>query len=180
MIKAFLFDLDGVITDTSEYHFLAWQRLGKDLGIPFSREENEALRGISRRKSLEILLKGRPVNEAQAQTYMETKNNYYLEWINQMSPKNILPGAKEMLLELIEMGIPRAIVSVSKNAALVIQKLVLASLSTASLMDMHLPAPNLFRTSFYSLLTYLSSSQKTAWSSRMLQRESMPPTPPAC
>ena len=148
MIKAFLFDLDGVITDTSEYHFLAWQRLGKDLGIPFSREENEALRGISRRKSLEILLKGRPVTEAQAQTYMETKNNYYLEWINQMSPKNILPGAKEMLLELIEMGIPRAIVSVSKNAALVIQKLGIGELING-VIDGHAPArskpfPDLF------------------------------------
>jgi beta-phosphoglucomutase len=68
MIKAFLFDLDGVITDTSEFHFLAWQRLGEDLGIPFSREDNEALRGVSRRESLRLLMKGREVTEEEAQS----------------------------------------------------------------------------------------------------------------
>jgi beta-phosphoglucomutase len=148
MIKAFLFDLDGVITDTSEFHFLAWQRLGEDLGIPFSREDNEALRGVSRRESLRLLLKGREVTEEQAQSYMERKNNHYLELVHQMGPQNLLPGAREMLEETRELGLKRAIVSVSKNAQLVIEKLGIGGLIDG-LIDGHAPArskpfPDLF------------------------------------
>ena len=148
MIKAFLFDLDGVITDTSEFHFLAWQKLGEDLGIPFSREDNEALRGVSRRESLRLLLKGREVTEEQAQSYMERKNNYYLELVHQMGPQNLLPGAREMLEETHELGLKRAIVSVSKNSQLVIDKLGIGGLIDG-LIDGHAPArskpfPDLF------------------------------------
>jgi len=62
-ISAFIFDLDGVITDTSEFHYLAWQRLADEEGIPFSREDNENLRGVSRRESLQLMLKGRVISE---------------------------------------------------------------------------------------------------------------------
>jgi len=60
-IQAFIFDLDGVITDTSEFHYQAWQRMADEEGLPFSREENEKLRGVSRRESLNIILNGRPI-----------------------------------------------------------------------------------------------------------------------
>lgn len=148
MIKAFLFDLDGVITDTSEFHFLAWQRLGKDLGIPFSREDGEALRGVSRRESLRLLLKGREVTDEEAQAYMERKNYYYLELVNQMGPENLLPGARDMLVETLRIGLKRAIVSVSKNSQLVIDKLGIGGLIDG-LVDGHAPArskpfPDLF------------------------------------
>ena len=63
-ITAILFDLDGVLTDTAEYHFRAWKRLADEIGVPFTREDNEALRGVSRRESLLLLLKGRPADEA--------------------------------------------------------------------------------------------------------------------
>lgn len=123
MIRAFLFDLDGVLTDTSEFHFQAWKHLAEDLGIPFTREENEALRGVSRRESLNLLLKGRVVSDEEAEVLMERKNRYYLELVEKMTPANMLPGAKEILEELGQMGLKRMVVTVSKNAPLVIERL---------------------------------------------------------
>lgn len=148
MIQAFLFDLDGVLTDTSEFHFLAWKRLAEDLGIPFARQENEALRGVSRRESLALLLKGRPVSETAAMLLMEQKNQYYLELVEKMTPTSLLPGAKEILEELGRLGLKRVIVSVSKNAPLVIERLQLMPLIDA-LVDGNAPArskpfPDLF------------------------------------
>ena len=148
MIQAFLFDLDGVLTDTSEFHFLGWKRLAEDLGIPFTRQENEALRGVSRRESLALLLKGRPVSEAEATAMMEQKNRYYLELLEKMTPSSLLPGAKEILEELGRLGLKRVIVSVSKNAPLVIERLQLMPLIDG-LVDGNAPArskpfPDLF------------------------------------
>jgi len=78
-LHGFIFDLDGVLTDTAEYHYQGWQRLADDLGIPFDRERNEALRGVSRRRSLELLLAGRVYPEEQMLEMMERKNRYYQE-----------------------------------------------------------------------------------------------------
>ncbi len=127
MIRAFLFDLDGVLTDTSEYHFRAWKHLADDLGIPFTREDNEELRGVSRRESLNRLLKGRRVSEAQAEMLMQTKNQYYQLWLVKMTPEALLPGAKEILMELERLGLKRMIVSSSRNAATVIERLKLSA-----------------------------------------------------
>ncbi|MFA5837299.1 MAG: beta-phosphoglucomutase [Bellilinea sp.] len=148
MIQAFLFDLDGVLTDTSEFHFLAWKRLAEDLGISFTRQENEALRGVSRRESLALLLKGRPVSETEATAMMEQKNRYYLELVEKMTPSSLLPGAKEILEELGRLRLKRVIVSVSKNAPLVIERLQLIPLIDG-LVDGNAPArskpfPDLF------------------------------------
>lgn len=148
MIRAFLFDLDGVLTDTSDYHYLAWKRLGEDLGIPFSPKENEALRGVSRRESLNLLLKGRQVSETEAQELMDRKNRYYQEMIETISPANLLPGAQDILIELKTLGIRRAIVSASKNAPRVIERLNLMPLINA-VVDGNMPArskpyPDLF------------------------------------
>ena len=123
MIKAFLFDLDGVLTDTSEFHYLAWQRLADEEGLPFSRLDNEALRGVSRRESLAVLLKGKNISEETAQAWMERKNNYYLELVDRMTPANLLPGAVDLLAELRAAGIRIAIASASKNAPLVLERL---------------------------------------------------------
>ena len=94
MIRAFIFDLDGVITDTAEYHFRGWKRLAEDEGLSFSREDNEHLRGIARRESLMLILKDRSYPEEKIQEMMERKNNYYLEFIKEISPRDLLPGAK--------------------------------------------------------------------------------------
>ncbi|OJX38272.1 MAG: beta-phosphoglucomutase [Chloroflexi bacterium 44-23] len=148
MIRAFLFDLDGVLTDTSEFHFLAWKRLGEDLQIPFNREQNEALRGVSRRESLALLLQGKTVTEEEAQQLMERKNRYYVDYIKKLTPANVLPGSREILIELASMGLKRMIVSASKNAALVIKLLQIGDLIDGvvdgSSQARSKPAPDLF------------------------------------
>jgi beta-phosphoglucomutase len=123
-IKAIIFDLDGVLTDTSEYHFQAWKHLADDEGIPFTREENDAhLRGVGRRESLLYLLKGRKVSEAQMQEMMDRKNRYYNELIKNMTPKEVVPGGIELLQEIRRAGIKTAIASASKNARTVLEHL---------------------------------------------------------
>jgi len=120
-IKAVIFDLDGVITDTSEYHYRAWKRLADEEGIPFNRDDNDKLRGVSRGECLKILLKGKRVSAEQFQEMMDRKNEYYVELLKQMTSENILPGAKEIVLELKKRGIKTAIASVSKNTRTVLQ-----------------------------------------------------------
>lgn len=123
-IKAIIFDLDGVLTDTSEYHYRAWKHLADDEHIPFTREENDAhLRGVGRRESLLYLLKDRKVAETEIQEMMERKNRYYNELIKDMSPEEVTPGGIALLKEAQEAGIKTAIASGSKNASLVLHHL---------------------------------------------------------
>src|SRR5947207_13198362 len=126
--KAIIFDLDGVLTDTSEYHYQAWKHLADDEGIPFSHEENDAhLRGVGRRGSLLYLLKGRTVSEAQMKEMMDRKNRYYAELIKNMSPKEVVPGGVALLKEIRQAGIKTAIASASRNCMTVLERLELVS-----------------------------------------------------
>jgi len=147
-IAAFIFDLDGVLTDTSEFHYRGWKRLADEEGLPFTRQDNEALRGVSRRESLELLLKGRQIDEATAQAWMERKNRYYLEWVEKMTPSDLLPGALDLLHELRSAGIKTVIASSSKNAGTVVEKLNLSgeidAVVDARLVPHSKPAPDLF------------------------------------
>src|SRR6266481_9231921 len=97
--KAILFDLDGVLTDTSEYHYRAWKRLADEEGIPFTREENDQLRGVSRRQSLLLLLKDRVLPEDQMEAWMTRKNDYYRGFLTDVSANDLLPGVKQFLDE---------------------------------------------------------------------------------
>jgi beta-phosphoglucomutase len=122
--EAILFDLDGVLTDTSEYHYRAWKRLADEEGIPFTREENDAhLRGVSRRESLMYILRDRKVTEAQIQEMMDRKNRYYTEMIKDMSPADLVPGGKQLLQSIRDAGIKIAVASVSKNCHTVLERL---------------------------------------------------------
>ncbi|HZR39406.1 MAG TPA: beta-phosphoglucomutase [Ktedonobacteraceae bacterium] len=122
--KAIIFDLDGVLTDTSEYHYQAWKHLADDEGIPFTHEENDAhLRGVGRRESLMYLIRGRHYSEDQIQEMMDRKNRYYNDLIKQMSPKDVVPGGKDLLEEIRQAGIKSVIASASKNARLVLDRL---------------------------------------------------------
>ncbi len=147
-IRGFIFDLDGVLTDTAEYHYRAWKRLADEIGIPFTRQENEALRGIPRRESLLLLLKGRVYPEEALQAMMERKNNYYLEYIREITPADLLPGAKEFLQALRAAGLKTAVGSASKNAREVIDRLGIAPLLDAIAdgysVEHQKPAPDLF------------------------------------
>jgi len=126
--KAIIFDLDGVLTDTSEYHYQAWKHLADDEGIPFTQEENDAhLRGVGRRDSLMYLLKGRKVSEEQMQEMMGRKNRYYTELIKNMSPKEVVAGGVDLLKEIRQAGINTAIASASRNTTTVLQRLEITS-----------------------------------------------------
>ncbi len=147
-VAGFIFDLDGVLTDTAEYHYLAWKRLADEDGLPFSRADNEALRGISRRESLLILLKGRVLSEECLQAMMERKNAYYLEFIRSITSADLLPGARALLEEIGASGRKIALGSASKNALEVLDRLgirhLLDSVSDGFSVDKQKPAPDLF------------------------------------
>jgi len=148
MIRAFIFDLDGVITDTAEYHYRGWKRLADEEGIPFTREENEHLRGVPRRESLMLIIKGREYPEEKILEMMERKNNYYLAFIKEITPCDLLPGAKELLDEIRAAGMKNALGSASKNAPDVIQRLGIRDLfdavSDGHSVERQKPAPDLF------------------------------------
>jgi len=147
-IRGFIFDLDGVLTDTSEFHYLGWQKLADEEGLSFSRDINETLRGIPRRASLMMILKGRSVSEEKILEMMERKNNYYLELVHGITPQDLLPGARELLEEIHAAGLKSALGSASKNAREVIQRLEIESLLDAiadgNSVELQKPAPDLF------------------------------------
>lgn len=129
-IQAAIFDLDGVIVDTAKYHYLAWKRLANEVGIDLSIEENERLKGVSRMDSLEIILALGNVHlsRAEKEALAEKKNGWFLEFVNQMTPSEILPGAKELITDLRSKGIKIALGSSSKNAPLVLRLLNIQNL----------------------------------------------------
>jgi beta-phosphoglucomutase len=124
MNKAFIFDLDGVIVDTAKYHFLAWKNLANSLGFDFTEEQNELLKGVSRVKSLEILLEIGKVSlsDEKKQALLQEKNEEYLEYVQKMTSSEILPGISELLTYLQEKNIKFALGSASKNAPLILEK----------------------------------------------------------
>ncbi len=126
--KAIIFDLDGVLTDTSEFHYKAWKRLADEEGIPFTHQENdEYLRGVSRRESLMYIIRGRNYSEAQIQEMMDRKNRYYNEMIQSMSPQDLVAGGRDLLSEIRNAGIKVAIASGSRNCRLVLELLDIIS-----------------------------------------------------
>jgi beta-phosphoglucomutase len=126
--KAIIFDLDGVLTDTSEYHYKAWKQLADEEGIPFTKQENdEYLRGVSRRESLMYIIRGRNYSEAQIQEMMGRKNRYYTEMIKSMSPQDLVAGGRDLLGEIRNAGIKVAIASSSKNCHTVLERLDILS-----------------------------------------------------
>lgn len=120
----FIFDLDGVIVDTAKYHFLAWRNLAEELGFEFTEEHNELLKGVSRVRSLEILLNiGKvEISEEQKQEMLIAKNEEYLGYVNKMTADEILPGVNELLNFLDAHAIKYALGSASKNAPLILEK----------------------------------------------------------
>jgi beta-phosphoglucomutase len=123
-IKAFIFDLDGVIVDTAKYHYLAWKRLAEELGFFFSEADNERLKGVSRMQSLDILLEvgGLDFNETKRLELAAKKNNWYVEYIMKMTPDEILPGVIHFLEATKQKGLKTALGSASKNAPLILER----------------------------------------------------------
>ncbi len=122
--KAFIFDLDGVIVDTARYHFFAWQKIASELGVEFTPEHNEKLKGVSRVRSLEIILElGRiTAREEDRQRWLHQKNEDYLAHIANMDESEILPGVMHTLRYLKRNNQPIALGSASKNARPILEK----------------------------------------------------------
>lgn len=147
-IRGLIFDLDGVITDTAEYHYRSWKRMTEEEHIPFTREDNEALRGVSRRESLNRILKGAPIEEARAVELMTRKNDYYTAFLDEITPADRLPGVTKLLDEAKADGIKLGIGSASRNAKVVLERLELIDYFDAigdGYSVVHTkPAPDLF------------------------------------
>ena len=122
--KAFIFDLDGVIVDTAKYHFLAWQKLAQELGIEFTPEHNEDLKGVSRVRSLEIILSLGNIQATQEEKdkWLFDKNELYLSYLIDMDQSELLPGILDVLKFLKENNQYIALGSASKNARPILEK----------------------------------------------------------
>ncbi|MBL8134118.1 MAG: beta-phosphoglucomutase [Anaerolineae bacterium] len=147
-LKALIFDLDGVITDTAEYHYRSWKRLADEEGIPFTREDNEALRGVSRRESLRRMLKGRQIAEATAEAWMTRKNTYYVEMLDLITPADVLEGVTPLLAEARARGLKLGLASASRNAWKVLDRLGMSAafdvVGDGSSVVNTKPSPDLF------------------------------------
>lgn len=152
MLKAVIFDLDGVVTDSARYHYLAWKELANKLGIPFDENYNERLKGVSRMESLNLILdngKGREqYTQEEKERWANEKNNNYKELIRQITPNDLLPGIGELLKELKESGILIGLASVSKNAGFIIEQLEVGNyfdyIADAEKVERSKPFPDIF------------------------------------
>lgn len=123
MIKACIFDLDGVLVDTAHYHFLAWKRLAKEFDYELTEEINEELKGVSRMKSLEIVLKHANVSleNQKKELLADRKNGWFTEFVHNMNPNELYPGVRELFSRLRRDNIKIALASSSKNAQTIIE-----------------------------------------------------------
>lgn len=132
MFKGVLFDLDGVITDTAEYHFLAWQALANELGITIDRKFNERLKGVSREDSLRLILAEGKQEDRYSTTEFaalaKKKNDHYKEMIQSVTPADIYPGIQSLLTALKENQIGIALASASKNGPFLLEHLGIMTL----------------------------------------------------
>lgn len=153
-LKALVFDLDGVITDSAELHYQAWKRLSEELGLYFDREQNEALKGVSRIGSFEIILRNNDKLDAYTEEEKETlanrKNEYYKELVETLTEKDILPGIYQLLKDARSAGLKTAIASVSRNAPRVLEKIGLSdyfdTIADAAKVKRSKPDPEIFLT----------------------------------
>jgi beta-phosphoglucomutase len=127
-MQAIIFDMDGVLCATVEYHYLSWKTLAEEYDLPFSRAANEKLLGLTRRRSLEIILDGQTRPEAQIKAMLARKNDLYLQHVAQMSPADLLPGVRPLLEQAAAAGLGVGVASASRNTRVVLEKLGIAGL----------------------------------------------------
>lgn len=150
-MQGVIFDLDGVICFTDEYHYLAWKEMADGMGIYFDREINNRLRGVSRMESLEIILEryeGPELTDTEKQALAERKNDLYRTLLGQMSPQNLSSEVKETLDALRKKGMKLAIGSSSKNAPFILERIGLSNyfdaVADGNCITRSKPAPEVF------------------------------------
>ncbi|MDT2828836.1 beta-phosphoglucomutase [Enterococcus viikkiensis] len=152
MFKGVLFDLDGVITDTAEYHYLAWKNLADELGITIDRAFNEKLKGVSREDSLRLILThGKRENDFSQKEFdqlAKRKNDNYVEMIQAVSPKDVYPGILDLLTDLKQAGIKISLASASKNGPFLLKQMELTKyfdgIADPATIKAGKPAPDIF------------------------------------
>jgi len=151
-INGIIFDLDGVLTDTSRYHYLAWKHIAHDMGVYFNGVINERLKGVDRTTSLEIILERSAIEYTieEKRKIADTKNEYYLKLIDGISQSDLYPGVNELLEEIKAKEIKAALGSASKNALIIIKKLGIEQyfdgIVDANLINKGKPDPEIFIT----------------------------------
>lgn len=153
-LKALVFDLDGVLTDTAKYHYLAWKKLADELGYYFDEDINELLKGVSRINSFEIILEKNNATDKftaeEKENLANKKNEYYKEMIEQLTPDDILPGIVTFITDARNNGVKCAVASISKNASRVLELLEISDLfdyiADAALVKKPKPDPEIFLT----------------------------------
>ena len=149
--KAVLFDLDGVITDTAEYHYLAWKKLAEELGISIDRQFNEQLKGVSRDDSLRRILAygGKTVTDTEFKQLTDRKNANYLEMIQAVRPADVYPGILSLLQDLRANGKKIALASASKNGPFLLKQMQLTAyfdaIADPAAVAHSKPAPDIFQ-----------------------------------
>jgi beta-phosphoglucomutase len=150
MIKACIFDMDGVIVDSAKYHYMSWQRLSKHLGFEFSEAQNEMLKGISRMNSLEIVLENAGISLPYEEKVLlcEMKNGWFNEYIDTMTSDEILPGVLDFISDLKHNNIKIALGSASRNANKILTKIGMLEMFDAIVDGTHVekakPNPEVF------------------------------------
>ncbi|WP_137665367.1 beta-phosphoglucomutase [Enterococcus hulanensis] len=152
MFKGVLFDLDGVITDTAEYHYLAWKKLADDLDISIDRQFNEKLKGVSREDSLRLILehggREKDFSETEFNQLAKSKNDNYVEMIQAVSPKDVYPGILELLKALKNADIKISLASASKNGPFLLKQMELTEyfdgIADPAAVRAGKPAPDIF------------------------------------
>ncbi|MGX7030203.1 beta-phosphoglucomutase [Vagococcus zengguangii] len=152
MFKAVLFDLDGVITDTAEYHYRAWKKLGEELGVSIDREFNERLKGVSREDSLQLILehggRGADFSAEEFAALAKKKNDNYVQMIEEVSPADVYPGILALLQTLKARDIKIALASASKNGPSLLEKMALTdyfdAIADPAKVAQGKPAPDIF------------------------------------
>ena len=153
-IDAVIFDLDGIITDTAHFHFLAWKQLAEEIGISIDEEFNERLKGISRMDSLELILqegnRQHDFTSIEKEEMAERKNANYVNYLDELTPEHVLPGIMDLIKSIKTDGIPIGLASVSKNAETVLRALNLVEAfdycADASKISKSKPDPEIFLT----------------------------------
>lgn len=128
LIKACLFDLDGVLVDTAVYHYKAWKQLANKMGFDFTEAQNEQLKGVSRVESLNKILAWGNVTKTdiEKEELASLKNSWYVDMITKMTPDEVLPGTVEFLTEIHKAGYKLALGSASKNSGIILERTNLA------------------------------------------------------
>lgn len=149
-IKGIIFDLDGVVCSTDEYHYAAWKSLADEQGIYFNKQINDRLRGVSRMASLDIILEKseKQYTDEEKIQLAAVKNARYVELLSNLTPENVLPGIREFLEECHKYGVKTALASASRNAPFIIRKLELNDafdfMADAAKVKKPKPAPDIF------------------------------------